>query len=237
MRGGHIKTLVLLREQDIAWVTMPSGDDGQPKPCMFVHLPKGSNITQRLVFGHYSKGDLNMAHTSVIETLMVARDKARMAEVDRQADVELARLMERKIDISFDGQNRQRKQLTAKKNHARAQLHDILGATDRRHPSHGANNDHRTCSEEGKPESVELAFDSKSPSVSSSSIDARVVEWSASCSSQDPTTDARTKWVEPSLCGQDGRIISAIFQWPDEISQSRVRRQGETVGSSSQPAW
>ena len=52
VRGGHIKARVLLQEQDISWVTMPSGDE--IKPCMFVHIPTNNNITQRLAFGHCS---------------------------------------------------------------------------------------------------------------------------------------------------------------------------------------
>ena len=50
VRGGHINAPVRLRDDDMSWVTMPSGNG--IKPCMFVHLPKASNITQRLAFGH-----------------------------------------------------------------------------------------------------------------------------------------------------------------------------------------
>ena len=103
VRGGHIKAPVHLHDDDMSWVTMPSGDE--IKPCMFVHLPRGSNITQRLAFGHCSKGDLNMAHTSVIEALMAARDNARDAEIQQQEDAERAQMMEVKTDISFEDQH------------------------------------------------------------------------------------------------------------------------------------
>ena len=55
-----------------------------------------------------------MAHTSVIETLMAARDNARDAEIQKQEDAERAQMMEGKIDISFDDQhptNKERKQI------------------------------------------------------------------------------------------------------------------------------
>ena len=46
-----------------------------------------------------------MAHTSVIEALMAARDNARDAEIQKQEDAERAQMMEGKIDISFDDQH------------------------------------------------------------------------------------------------------------------------------------
>ena len=54
-----------------------------------------------------------MAHTSVIETLMAARDNARDAEVQKQEDAARAQMMEGKIDSSLDDQHpkKQRKQI------------------------------------------------------------------------------------------------------------------------------
>ena len=96
--GGHLKHPVTLRANELEWGCMPSDE----KSSMFVHLHKRSNSTQRLIFGHYPKGNHNLAHTTVIERLKNVRDEARDALFEELKKVERSAQMDGKIDISFD---------------------------------------------------------------------------------------------------------------------------------------
>ena len=110
--GAHIKNQVVLQSSDIEWVNTPSKINGSMERTLLYRMAKGKSVVQRLVLGKMMyKGGITLAHTTIFETLMELRDKARteafdqLFEAERQArHVELTAQLEGRIDISFDAE-------------------------------------------------------------------------------------------------------------------------------------
>ena len=110
--GAHIKNQVVLQSSDIEWVSTPSVIDGSMQRTLLYRMAKGKSVVQRLVLGKMGyRGGITLAHTTIFETLMELRDKARadaftqlFAAEEQARQVELAAQLEGRIDIGFDAE-------------------------------------------------------------------------------------------------------------------------------------